>query len=154
MTTRSILAALAIVAAVASGTAGSAEKAAPAAPLADDVKARLLQPVPGKAVVFVLRSFDDFWAWHVAVRLDARDMGRTTSNTYLRWELEPGRHTIVSETTPPAVLQLDTVPGGIYFIWQDVNPGFLRPQSRLQPVDRTTAQLVLTSATATQQKAP
>ena len=80
------------------------------------------------------------------MRLDAREVGETCPNSYFRWELEPGQHTIVSDTSPPAVLQLNTVPGGIYFVWQDLNPGFLRSQSRLQQVDTTTARQVFSSA--------
>ena len=146
MMRRAFLTGLAILAALNASAAASAEKTVPAPPVSEDVKGRLLQPVPGKAVVYVLRPLEDIWHWRVPVHLDAREVAVTTPNTYLRWELEPGQHTIVSATTPPAVLQLNAVPGAMYFVWQDVNTGFLRPASRLQQVDKTTAGLVLTSS--------
>ena len=48
-------------------------------------------------------------------------MGTTSPNTFYRWEVPPGQHVIVSYTQPPAVLRLKTEPGGVYYVWQDIN---------------------------------
>jgi len=70
----------------------------------------------------------------------------TNSNTYMRWEVEPGEHTLVSFTYPPAALLLKTEPGGMYYVWQDINQGFERAPSMLRVVDQTTTRSTLATA--------
>jgi hypothetical protein len=53
---------------------------------------------------------------------------------------------IVSDTQPPAVLELGTQPGGLYYVWQDINFGLLRADSRLEQVNLYTAKQVMESA--------
>ena len=118
----------------------------PAAELAAETQARLYQPVPEKSVIYLLRDRGDIWRFEIKVQLDGKGMGATEPNTYFRWEVPPGRHVIVSETVPPAVLELNTQPGGLYYVWQDINFGFLRVASRLEQVDIYTAKLTLSSA--------
>src|SRR5262245_26430299 len=102
-----------------------------------DAQARLLEPVPDKAVIYLLRDLGDVFIPEVKVRLDGQLLGATNHNTFYRWEVPPGFHTITSYTTPPAVLTLKTEPGGIYYVWQDINVGVLREPSRLVVVDAT-----------------
>jgi len=116
------------------------------APLASETQARLYQPVPEKALIYLLRDRGDVWQFGVKVQLDGKAMGETEPMTYFRWEVAPGRHVIVSETVPPAVLELDTEPGGLYYVWQDINSGELRAASRLERVDIYTAKLTMDSA--------
>jgi hypothetical protein len=111
-----------------------------------DAQARLLEPVPGKAVIYLLRDFGAIYATDVKVGLDGQLIGSTTRNTFYRWEVPPGLHTIVSFTKPPAVLTLKTEPGGVYYVWQDINVGQLREPSRLEVVDATTARLTMDQA--------
>jgi len=111
-----------------------------------ETQARLFQPVPDKAVIYLLRDRGDLWRFDIRVLLDGRDMGETAPNSYFRWEVAPGPHVIVSDTNPPAVLQFDTQPGGLYYVWQDINVGFLRAESRLQEVNAHTAKQTMDSA--------
>jgi hypothetical protein len=41
---------------------------------------------------------------------------------------------------------LRTEPGGMYYVWQDINQGFLRSPSALRVVDQTTTRSTLTTA--------
>lgn len=118
----------------------------PQAPVEADAKARLFQPVPDKAVVYLLRDHGDIFVQEVTVSVDGKDMGSTWPGSYFRWELEPGTHVLVSQTAPPAVLKLRTDPGGVYYVWQDINVGFLRKHTALRVVDATTARWTLDSA--------
>ena len=118
----------------------------PPAGVAAEAQARLLQPVPDKAVIYVLRDRGDILRFEIRVLLDGRDMGATSPNSYFRWEVPPGRHVIVSDTDPPAVLELTTQPGGLYYVWQDINVGFLRAESRLEQVNLYTAKQTMESA--------
>jgi len=111
-----------------------------------DAQARLFQPVPDKAVIYLLREYGDIYTVEVKVSMDGKDVGSTWPGTYYRWVVEPGEHTITSYTQPPAILALKTEPGGIYYVWQDINVGRLREQTRLYQVDKTTARLVLNQA--------
>jgi hypothetical protein len=119
-----------------------------------DAQARLLQPVPGKSVIYLLRDRGDLYVTEVEVGLDERVMGTTSPNTYYRWEVPAGEHVIVSFTQPPAVLRLTTAPGGVYYVWQDINVGLLREPSRLQLVDAVTARLTLDQASLLQNQPP
>jgi hypothetical protein len=135
------------VAALAAGLlAGCTPASRSLAPLEQEAQARLLQPAPDRSVIYVLRDFGDIWTGYVKVLLNGREMGVTAPNTYFRWEVAAGEHLIVSATTPPAVLKLKTDPGGVYFVWQDINPGLLRPHSSLRQVDATTARSVTANA--------
>jgi len=142
MKMRSLLAAVAMILAAFAIEGLALDDATPEA----DAAARLFQPVPGKAVIYLIRDFGDLWVGDVKVTLDGRDMGMTNSNTYMRWEVEPGEHTLVSFTYPPAALLLKTEPGGMYYVWQDINQGFERAPSMLRVVDQTTTRSTLATA--------
>jgi hypothetical protein len=134
-------------AALAAGLLGGCTPASHSiAPLEQTAQARLFEPVPDQSVIYLLRDFGDIWTGHVQVLLNGREMGSTAPDTYFRWQVAPGEHLIVSATTPPAVLKLKTAPGGVYFVWQDINPGLLRTRSDLRQVDSTTARLVMGDA--------
>ncbi len=124
----------------------------PAAKPEDDAKARLLQPVPDKAVIYLIRDRGDLYTANVKLTVDGKDMGESWPGTYFRWELPPGKHTIISYTQPPAALTIDTAPGGVYHVWQDINVGRHREHSQLRIVDVTTTQQTLGSAYLLQNK--
>jgi hypothetical protein len=125
--------------------ADTAVRSSPAG-IAAEAQARLHQPVPDKAVIYLLRDRGDLFRFDIRVLLDGREMGSTAPNSYFRWEVPPGTHVIVSDTQPPAVLALDTQPGGLYYVWQDINVGFLRAESRLRQVTAYTAKQTMESA--------
>jgi len=115
------------------------------APPETDALAKLLQPVPSKAVIFVLRNEPASAPWRMKVLLDGKDMGSTSANTYFRWVVEPGRHLVVSDTENDTGVVVDAQAGQIYYIWQDVSTGFFRPRADLRFVDRQTAEVALRS---------
>jgi len=118
----------------------------PHAPAEEDAAARLFRPVADKAVIYLLREYGDIYIAEVKLSLDGKEAGATWPGTYLRWVVDPGEHTIISYTQPPATLALKTERSGIYYVWQDINVGRLRPSSGLYQVDETTARLVLDQA--------
>jgi hypothetical protein len=139
---------LTVAAALLAGCAAYPPSPAPDA----DAQARLFKPVADKAVVYILRDRGDLFIREVRVALDGRDVGATLPNTYMRLELDPGKHEIVSFTDPPASLEINTQPGGLYYVWQDITPERVREHSALRVVDHTTARLTLTTATIVQPK--
>jgi hypothetical protein len=137
---------LCLLAICADQAAGGETTVTPEAGLQGEALARLFKPVPGKSVIYLVRDQGDVWTLDVPVRLDGRPMGSTAPLTYFRWEVEPGRHVLISDTTPPAVLEIATEPGGIYYVWQDINAGLQRAPSRLVQVDHTTARATIETA--------
>lgn len=61
------------------------------------------QPTPGKAMIYVVRPNIYLGLVHFNVYLDSKDdtaeMGYNTGNDYVYFEVEPGRHTIFSESS-------------------------------------------------------
>lgn len=110
-----------------------------------DTLAKLMKPVPDKAVIYLIRNEPHSAPWPIQVTLDGKEMGKTGAETYFRWTIEPGEHTIISHTENPAGLVINTEPGRIYYVWQDIRMGFFQPRSNLKLVDRTTAALALRS---------
>jgi hypothetical protein len=119
-----------------------------------DAQARLLRSTPEKATIYLLRDLGDIYITDVEVGLDDHILGKTWPNTFYRWEVPPGQHVIVSFTTPPAVLTLNTEGGGVYYVWQDINFGRLREPSRLEIVDAVTARLTLNQARLLENQPP
>lgn len=116
---------------------------APFASPENDALAKLLGPVPDKAVVYVFRNEAASAPWPIHVTLDQKDMGATAANTYFRWEVAPGRHILVSETENKAPLVLDTQAGRVYYVWQEISMGIFQPRSTLRTVDQATAEIAL-----------
>jgi hypothetical protein len=110
-----------------------------------DTLAKLMQPVPDKAVIYLIRNEPFSAPWPIQVTLDGKDMGETGAETYFRWTVEPGEHMIVSHTENAAGLLINAEPGRIYYVWQDVRMGLFQPRSNLKLVDRTTAEIALRS---------
>ena len=117
----------------------------PLAPPETDALAKLLQPVPGKAVVYLFRNETYSAPWPIRVSLDGKDMGHTGADTYFRWTIEPGEHIVLSHTENVASLVLNAEAGRIYYVWQDVQMGFFQPRSQLTLVDRGTTEIALRS---------
>jgi hypothetical protein len=145
--TKTILLGLALLVAGLSAPLRAADPDPVPADLQAETTARLFKPIPGKAVIYLLRERNDLWTLGVPVYLDGRNMGSTEPMTYMRWEVEPGPHVVVSDASPPAALQVNTEPGGVYYVWQDLNPGHHRSPSALYLVDQTTARAVVGNAT-------
>jgi uncharacterized protein DUF2846 len=120
--------------------AGCASRLAP--PKADTL-AKLMQPVEGKAVIYVFRNDPATAPKRIRVTLDGKTMGETSAQTYFRWEVSAGQHIIISYSWRWSGLAIDTEPGRIYYVWQDV--GFFEPTSELKLVDRDTAEINLRS---------
>jgi hypothetical protein len=117
-----------------------------------EAMARLFKPVPGKAVIYLVRDRGDVWTQDVVMYLDGREMGASEPMSYFRWEVEPGAHVIAADTIPPAVLEVSTEPGGLYYVWQDINPGHLRAPTALRLVDQTTARTTIATSVLLQSR--
>ena len=108
---------------------------APLPPSPQDIQAKRFEPVPGKAVIYVVRPYPDLSREVATLMLDDRMMGSTYPGTYFRWVVEPGRHQIRGYAGDNGSITLEAEPNRMYFIEQSVSillHGFA--QSFFQPV--------------------
>jgi hypothetical protein len=102
---------------------------APLPPTPQDMQAKRFEPVPGQAVIYIVRT-----------PMDSREMGglwlddrvqiATFGGTYYRWEVPPGTHRISTSTVGHDSVTVNAAAGNIYFVEHTVR-GTVRsgPQS-------------------------
>lgn len=103
-----------------------------------DTAAKSFAVKPGKANIYVYRNENFGAAIKMPVALNGKLVGDTAAKTYLRLEVDPGTHTVVSKTENDSSVTLNTVAGRNYFLWQEVKMGMMMARSSLQQVDDAT----------------
>jgi hypothetical protein len=88
---------------------------APLPPTPQDMQAKQFQPVPDKAVIYVVRQPMDSRE-PGALWMDNGEQVTTLAGTYYRWEVAPGTRRIVGLTPASASLALSAEPGKVYFL--------------------------------------
>ncbi len=84
-------------------------------PTPADTQAKRFEPVPDKAVVYVVRQpMDSIVAG--GLMLDNGEQVTTLGGTYYRWEVTPGAHRIVGTPPSSASISFNAEPGKIYFL--------------------------------------
>jgi hypothetical protein len=97
---------------------------APLPPSPQDLEAKRFEPVPGKAVIYVVRDDPDVSREAATLMLDDSMMGSTYPGTYFRWVVEPGRHRIRGFAGDAGSITIDVAPDRMYFIQQTYTRGF------------------------------
>ena len=111
---------------------------APLPPSPQDIEAKRFEHVPGKAVIYLFRDYQDFTDEVSTVMLDDQMMGSTYRGTYFRWVVEPGRHQIRGYAGDAGTFTIDAAPDRMYFIQQSVSRMFHGfAQSFFRPVPET-----------------
>lgn len=86
----------------------------------EDLEARKFEPVPDKAVIYVVRSAPDFSSVQAQIRLGDKLLLKTYPGTYYRWEVPPGRHTIAGYAEDIGTITVEAERGRLYFVQQRV----------------------------------
>jgi len=107
----------------------------PMASAEKDQAAKSYTVKPGKANIYVYRNEVFGAAIRMPVLLDSKPVGSTASKTYLLLEVNPGTHTLLSDTENASTLSVDAAAGRNYFVWQEVKMGGFSASSKLQLVD-------------------
>ena len=97
---------------------------APLPPSPQDIEAKRFDHVPGKAVIYLFRDYQDFTDEVSTVMLDDQMMGSTYRGTYFRWVVEPGRHQIRGYAGDNGSITVDVAADRMYFIQQSVSRRF------------------------------
>jgi uncharacterized protein DUF2846 len=89
-------------------------------PSAEDIQAKRFEPVPDKAVIYIVRD-------HVGPQMDdtlwlgESEMITTHTGTYYRWVVAPGKHRISGFGVSTTSLVLTVEAGKIYFVHHGVH---------------------------------
>lgn len=106
----------------------------PMAPLEADIQAKQFVVAPGKSNIYLYRDEEFGAAISMPVALDGRVAGKTASNTYFLWSVDPGRHEVTSLTENTARISVDAHAGKNHYVWQEVKMGAWTARSELHEV--------------------
>lgn len=98
-----------------------------------DAALKTFQAPADRAGVYVYRN--ELSGGRMHVEIDGVAVGDTVARTYLHAEVAPGRHTITSRAENVHSIEIDAEPGTLYFVRQEVRPGFWSARTRLHRVD-------------------
>ncbi len=85
-----------------------------------EIEAKKMEPVPGKAVVYIVQN--PFGNYSAGLRTDDGTQFTTFPGTFYRWVTTPGTHTIKSsEGNLNASVRVQVEAGQIYFVQHYVN---------------------------------
>jgi hypothetical protein len=103
-----------------------------------DADAKSFRTDSKNATIYVYRHETKGAASTLPVIMDGRKIGDTAARTFIRLEVAPGEHTLVSRAENDAVLSVRADAGKHYFVWQQIHAGMSAPRSMLSLVDEAT----------------
>lgn len=118
-----------VVLLVAIGLAGCAS--VPMGDTSRDVELKSFSSKPGLAGLYIYRNESFGAAIRMDVEVDGKPVGQTAAKTYFYKEVAPGKHTITSKSENTDSIEVDTVAGKLYYIWQEVKMGLLYARTKL-----------------------
>jgi len=133
MSRTTILAALVAVTTLISGCVE-----APMASDEADVQAKQFRVRPGLANIYLFRNTNFGGMVSLDVELDGKIVGKTAPDTFMLLTVRPGKHVLVSIGESESTLEINTVAGKNYFVWQEMKQGIYNPTGRLHLVDEAT----------------
>jgi hypothetical protein len=86
------------------------------------------------AGLYIYRNESIGGAVRMDVEVDGIPVGQTAAKTFLYKEVTPGKHTVTSKAENTDMLEIDTVAGKLYYIWQEVKMGILYARTKLHLV--------------------
>lgn len=112
----------------------------PTASSNQNAKAKLFSPSSSRALIFIYRNGDEglketVLPTLVTVSLNGITLGQTSSKTFFRLNVKPGKYTITSLAEKVATLNLTVEAGKTYYVQQEITTWLWSPRSFLQQVD-------------------
>lgn len=96
-----------------------------------DASLKRFEAKPGVAGLYIYRNETFGASLRMDVDVDGTHVGQTAAKTYLYREVAPGKHTVTSRSENTDTVEIDTVAGKLYFIWQEVKMGLLYARTKL-----------------------
>lgn len=103
-----------------------------------DAQAKSFAVQPDKSNIYLYRNESMGAAVKMDVVLDNNPVGKTVAKSYMKLEVAPGQHTIVSKAENDDVLNINTEAGKNYFVWQEVKMGILYARNLMHLTDEQT----------------
>ena len=103
------------------------------APASADAESKQFKPNANTSQVYVYRNETLGAALSMPVTVDGKLAGNTGANSFFKFDLPAGEHTITSQGDKSS-LTITTVLGKLYYVWQEVKMGILSGGSKLQIV--------------------
>lgn len=97
----------------------------------DKTKHPLLEPLPNKAIVYVVRPSRAGSKVQTKFAVDGRWAGVNRGKSYFSFELEPGEHYLCSKAENTSVLALKAEAGKIHYVEQKIKFGFMKARNQL-----------------------
>lgn len=107
---------------------------------AQDAALKTFAAKPDLAGIYVYRNENFGAAVKMDVDVDGKPLGQTAAKTYLYKEVPAGKHRITSKSENDDSIEVDTVAGKLYYVWQEVKMGLLYARTKLHLVDEATGQ--------------
>lgn len=89
---------------------------------------------PDVAGVYIYRNESMGGGVRMDVDVDGKSVGQTAAKTYIYTEVPPGKHVITSKSENSDSLEINTVSGKLYYVWQEVKMGILYARTKLHLV--------------------
>lgn len=89
---------------------------------------------PDVAGVYIYRNESMGGAVRMDVDVNGKPLGQTAAKTYFYTEVAPGKNTVTSKSENTDTLEIDTVAGKLYYVWQEVKMGVLYARTKLHLV--------------------
>jgi hypothetical protein len=117
-------------------------------PPAQDTQAVRIEGTPGRAVVYIVRTFPDLSYLTTPVVVGDRMVGATHAGTYIRVELAAGRHVISGYAQDNGAMTLDVQADRVYFVRQTVSGSWraTNPHSFFSIIDEARARAAMARA--------
>ncbi len=96
-----------------------------------DAELKTFIPKSEVAGLYIYRNESMGAAVKMDVEVDGKPIGQTAAKTYFYKEVPSGKHTITSKSENTDTLEVDTVAGKLYYIWQEVKMGLLYARTKL-----------------------
>ena len=96
-----------------------------------DAQLKTFAPKPEVAGLYIFRNESLGAAIRMDVEIDGKPIGQSAAKTYFYKEVAPGKHTITSKSENTDTIEVDTVAGKLYYIWQEVKMGLLYARTKL-----------------------
>lgn len=106
-------------------------------PTPQDIQAKKFEPVPDKAVIYLVRDYPDFSDAAGTLWLGDAATITTYPGTYFRWEVKPGEHRIAGFGADAGAVTVRTEAGRIYYVLQRLSPFMRFPQSQFWLIDES-----------------
>ncbi len=97
-----------------------------------DSIAKALLPIPGRAIVFVVRPTSFASLIRMDVNCDTTYIGTTGPKRYVYTVLPPGKYTFLSRSQNKSFLEITVEAGKIYYLEQQVKMGAIYARTNLK----------------------